>query len=101
MLAEVKCGSNPETRRTMVGQLLEYAAHASETWMAEELRSAFDRRAEARGRDADADLRLCCKRMETPMWTGWGRTSLTRRLASPGVSVRILGGGFEALRRLS
>ena len=33
-LAEVKRGSNPEIRRTIVGQLLEYAAHASETWTA-------------------------------------------------------------------
>lgn len=55
-LAEVKRGSNPEIRRTIVGQLLEYAAHASETWTAQELRGAFERQAEARGRDADAEL---------------------------------------------
>ena len=30
-LAEVKRGSNPEIRRAIVGQLLEYAAHASKT----------------------------------------------------------------------
>ena len=55
-LAEVKRGSNPEIRCTIVGQLLEYAAHASETWTAEELRGAFERHAEARGRDAEAGL---------------------------------------------
>ena len=55
-LAEVKGGSNPEIRRTIVGQLLEYAAHASETWTAEELRGAFERQAETRGRDVDAEL---------------------------------------------
>ena len=56
-LAEVKRGSNPEIRRTTVGQFLEYAAHASETWTAEEeLRGAFERHAEARGRDAEAEL---------------------------------------------
>ena len=55
-LAEVKRGSNPEIRRTIVGQLLEYAAHASETWTAEELRGMFERQSEARGRDADAVL---------------------------------------------
>ena len=55
-LAEVKRGSNPEIRRTIVGQLLEYAAHASETWTAAELRGAFERQAEARGRDAEAEL---------------------------------------------
>lgn len=55
-LAEVKRGSNPEIRRTIVGQLLEYAAHASETWTAEELRGIFERQSEARGRDAEAEL---------------------------------------------
>ena len=55
-LAEVKRGSNPEIRRTIVGQLLEYAAHATETWTAEELRGMFERQSEARGRDAEAEL---------------------------------------------
>lgn len=55
-LAEVKRGSNPEIRRTIVGQLLEYAAHASESWTAEELREMFERQSEARGRDAEAEL---------------------------------------------
>ena len=55
-LAEVNRGSNPEIRRTIVGQLLEYPAHASETWTAEELRVAFAHQAEAWGRDAEAEL---------------------------------------------
>ena len=97
--AEVQCSSNPEIRRTIVGQLLEYAAYASETWTAEELRGAFERHAEARGRLRKPSLRPCCKRMETPMWTGSGRTHPTRRLTSPWVAARILRGGFEALRR--
>ena len=41
-LAEVKRGSNPEIRRTIVGQLLEYAAHAAQTWTADELRRTFE-----------------------------------------------------------
>ena len=65
-LAEVKRGSNPEIRRTIVGQLLEYAAHASETWTAEELRGAFERQAEARGRDADAELAVLLQTDEDP-----------------------------------
>ena len=76
-LAEVQCSSNPEIRRTIVGQLLEYAAYASETWTAEELRGAFKRHTEARGRLRKPSLRPCCKRMETPMWTGSGRTHPT------------------------
>ena len=55
-LAELKRGSNPEIRRTIVGQLLEYAAHASETWTADELRDAFERQADAQGRDARDEL---------------------------------------------
>ena len=40
-LAEVKRGSNRELRRTVVGQLLEYAAHASH-WRADELQRTFE-----------------------------------------------------------
>ena len=63
-LAEVKRGSNPEIRRTIVGQLLEYAAHASETWTAEELRVAFD----APGRSAG---RRCGSRACGRAASGW------------------------------
>ena len=55
-LAELKRGSNTEIRRTIVGQLLEYAAHASESWTAEELRKAFESQAAAQGRDANDEL---------------------------------------------
>lgn len=55
-LAELKRGSNPELRRTIVGQLLEYAAHASQTWTAEELRGAFERQVEAQGGDPQEEL---------------------------------------------
>ena len=50
-LAEVKRGANTEIRRTVVGQLLEYAAHAAQTWSAEELRQTFEESAAARGLD--------------------------------------------------
>lgn len=46
-LVEVKRSSNTEIRRTVVGQLLEYAAHASQTWSADELRQSFARSAGA------------------------------------------------------
>ena len=48
-LAEVKRGSNPEIRRTIVGQLLEYAAHAAQTWTADELRRTFEASTIAKG----------------------------------------------------
>ena len=50
-LVEVKRSSNPEIRRTIVGQILEYAAHASETWTSEELRNAFLNQTANQGRD--------------------------------------------------
>ena len=56
-LVEVKRGSNPEIRRTVVGQLLEYAAHAARTWNANTLRLAFEESATARGHDPDEKLR--------------------------------------------
>ncbi len=57
-LAEVKRGSNPEIRRTVVGQMLEYAAHAAQTWKADVLRRAFEESCSARGLDPDDKLRL-------------------------------------------
>ena len=68
-LVELKRGSNPEIRRTIVGQLLEYAAHASETWTAEELREAFERQASARGRDARDELAVLLQSDGAPPWT--------------------------------
>ena len=41
-LVEVKRSANTEIRRTIVGQLLEYAAHASETWTADTMRARFE-----------------------------------------------------------
>lgn len=55
-LAEVKRGSNTEIRRTIVGQLLEYAAHATETWTADELRRTFEESTTKQGREPDEVL---------------------------------------------
>ena len=41
-LVEVKRGANPEIRRTVVGQMLEYAAHARLSWNADSIRRAFE-----------------------------------------------------------
>ena len=56
-LVEVKRGSNPEIRRTIVGQMLEYAAHAAQTWKADTLRHAFEESTDARGLDPSEELR--------------------------------------------
>lgn len=55
-LVELKRGSNREIRRTIVGQLLEYAAHASETWTAKDLRTLFKSNARARGKDPNEEI---------------------------------------------
>ena len=41
-LVETKRGDNTEIRRTIVGQMLDYAAHASRYWTAAELREKFE-----------------------------------------------------------
>lgn len=55
-LVEVKRGTNPEIRRTVVGQMLEYAAHAARTWTADTLRRAFEESTVARGLDPGEEL---------------------------------------------
>ena len=55
-LVEVKRGSNPEIRRTIVGQMLEYAAHAARTWTADTLRRAFEESTTTRGLDPNEEL---------------------------------------------
>ena len=55
-LVEVKRGSSPEIRRTIVGQMLEYAAHAARTWTADTLRHAFEESTDARGLDPGEEL---------------------------------------------
>ncbi len=55
-LVEVKRGSSAELRRTIVGQMLEYAAHAARTWTADTLRRAFEESTTTRGLDPSDEL---------------------------------------------
>lgn len=55
-LVEVKRGSNSEIRRTIVGQMLEYAANAARTWTGDELRQTFEDAAKDDGFDPDEEL---------------------------------------------
>ncbi len=41
-LVEAKLSDNPEIRRKVVGQLLEYAAHATRYWTIEKIRASFE-----------------------------------------------------------
>ena len=55
-LVEVKRSSNTEIRRTIVGQLLEYAAHASDTWTVDTMRERYVASCEKSGDDPEARL---------------------------------------------
>jgi hypothetical protein len=48
---EVKRASNGELRRTIVGQMLDYASNATVYWPAERIRATFEAECEARGED--------------------------------------------------
>ncbi len=56
-LVEVKRGSNSEIRRQVVGQMLEYAAHATQTWTSDELRRTFEGSVTADDLDPDELIR--------------------------------------------
>ena len=55
-LVEVKRGENTQIRREIVGQMMEYAAHAQQTWTIDELRQALEDSAAERGRSAEEEL---------------------------------------------
>ncbi len=77
-LVEVKRGANRELRRTIVGQLLEYAAHAAQTWTADELRRTFEESSD----DPDAVLAALLQVDDEPDADGFWEnvaTNLTAR----------------------
>ncbi len=55
-LVEVKKGDNSEIRRKVVGQMLEYAAHAAESWTADELRKEFEEKCVAQSLDPATEI---------------------------------------------
>ena len=55
-LVEAKLGANTEVRRKVVGQMLDYAAHAVQTWSADKLRETFERTCDDADRDPAAVL---------------------------------------------
>lgn len=52
-LVEVKRSANSQIRREIVGQMLDYAAHARRTWNAEDLRRDFEASMAAIGQDPE------------------------------------------------
>ena len=57
-LVEVKRGENSQVRREVVGQMLDYAAHATSTWNVDDIISAFEQTAQARGHDPKDELAI-------------------------------------------
>jgi hypothetical protein len=55
-LIEVKRGSDPRTRREVVGQILDYAAHAVLYWTEETIRTRLEERCHQDGLDPDEAL---------------------------------------------
>lgn len=83
-LVEVKRGSNPEIRRAIVGQMLEYAAHAAHTWTADELRQTFESASKEPGLDPNTRLTELLQTDEEPdvdaFWENVATNLAARRL---------------------
>ena len=83
-LVEVKRGSNPEIRRTIVGQLLEYAAHAAQTWTADELRQTFEDASDVQGFEPNERLAMLLQADDEPdveaFWESVATNLAARRL---------------------
>ena len=65
-LVEVKRSENSEIRRTIVGQMLDYAAHARHTWSAGDIRRVFEERTTSAGQDSNNVLAELLQTDEDP-----------------------------------
>ena len=83
-LVEVKRGSNREIRREIVGQMMEYAAHAAQTWTADELRQTFENASDAQGFEPNQRLAVLLEADEEPdvgaFWESVATNLAARRL---------------------
>ncbi|MXZ02517.1 MAG: hypothetical protein F4Y88_02245 [Chloroflexi bacterium] len=80
-LVEVKRGSNSEIRRTVVGQMLDYAANASQTWTADELRQTFEETASENRVDSNQTLRKLLDTDDEPDADGFWKDVVTNLAA--------------------
>ena len=55
-MVETKLSRNPESRRAVIGQMMDYAAHATQTWDATEIRHAFEERCKSEGLDPSEEI---------------------------------------------
>ena len=76
-LVEVKRSSNSEIRRTIVGQMLDYAAHATRTWNVGAIRQSFEESVE----DPDVALTDLLREEEPDPDEFWQRVETNLRAA--------------------
>ena len=79
-LVEVKRSRNPDARRAVVGQMLEYAAYAVQNWTAAELRRTFEESARMRGLHPDDELGTLLQDKQPDAEDFWQR--VTAKLAA-------------------
>lgn len=65
-LVEVKRSTDTRLRRSVVGQMLDYAANAVAYWPVEEVKARFERRCQSEGKDPDATLSAFVQELSTP-----------------------------------
>ena len=65
-LVEVKRSANSQIRREIVGQMMDYAAHATQTWNGSDIRRKFEERVEAAGQDPGTVLAQLLQSEEEP-----------------------------------
>ena len=70
-LVEAKRQGNSQVRREIVGQMMDYAAHATQTWNALDIRGTFERRTKAAGQDPDEILINFLNREEPDLEKFW------------------------------
>ena len=81
-LVEAKLSGNPESRRKVVGQMMDYAAHATRTWQSETIQRSFRQRCILEGTDADYELsRFLQPDGETEIQVFWGKVAENLRSA--------------------
>ena len=65
-LVEAKRSENSEIRRSIVGQMMDYAAHATQTWTGVDIRQAFEERCKAEGKDPSEELTILLQPDDAP-----------------------------------
>ncbi len=65
-LVEAKRSENSEIRRSIVGQMMDYAAHATQTWGIADIRQAFEERCKSEGTDPSEELTILLQPDDEP-----------------------------------